>query len=265
MAVWQPCVPDFFLLTKLDDCGRPLPPDVAGSRLVVNGSTVSFSANDELESGAEILKKTIKGVKCLYRPACDTVKYVNLEWTLCPTYCPDFWQFISDSAIIPDPNNPALIRGISYNGIKCKANFALDVYAENCADDPCDPDGTVNNVIRMTYPKITYVSVNTDGAFEEGNVPDIKVMMRAEINPNWFPSLPNATLPTYVPAVPGPPFVPASWTGPVGATPLPTGWTATNEDANAVTGIANSFWSMWGEADYPVDENTVGCELLPPA
>ena len=265
MAVWQPCVPNFFLLTKLDDCGRPLPPSEPGSRLVVNGQTISFSYTNEKDEGDEILKKNIKGQKCLYRPACDTVKYVNIEWTLCPTYCPDLLQFISDTAIIPDPNNPTLTRGMSFHGYSCKANFSLEAWSENCADNPCDSDGTVNNVIRIIFPKITKVSVDTDGAHESGNVPDHKIMMQGEINQNWFPPLPNALLPTYVPAVPGPPYVPASWTGPVGATSLPAGWLATGEDLNAVTAIGASFWSLWGEADYPVDEDTVGCELLPPA
>lgn len=263
MAVWQPCVPDFFLLTKLDNCGRPLPPDVPGSRLVVSGQTVSFSATDEIEAGEEILKKGIKGEKCLYRPACDTIKYENIEWTLCPTYCFELFQFISDSAIIPDPNNAALVRGMSFRQLSCKANFSLEAWAENCAENPCDDDGTVNNVIRMIFPKITKVTISRDGAFEAGNVPDIKIMMQGETNENWFPPLPNATLPTYVPAVTGPPFVPASWTGPAGATPLPTGWTATSEDANAVTAIGESYWSFYGEADYPIDEDSVGCEILP--
>lgn len=121
--------------TKLDACGRPLPPGTECAWAATKGF-VSITYSPEISEGEEIEVKNACGEVCIADKACDELKWINVEIAFC-VLDPDIVSLMTGWPTVLDYKGDSVGNRIQRR-ISCDEGYALETWSR-IPDEQCDP------------------------------------------------------------------------------------------------------------------------------
>lgn len=126
---------DVIRVTRLDSCGRP----VAGAcSTIVTDGFVSVTMSPETQDGQEISVTKANGKICVAEKACDQIKWINTQLTLCAvdidlvTMMNPTWRKMTNE-------EADTIGWYESSNLDCATGFALEIWTNTAnAADVCD-------------------------------------------------------------------------------------------------------------------------------
>lgn len=220
-------------ITRENECGVPLDPLTPLARLQTTGF-MKATFQPDIEGGVDITTKLASGAICIRDKDCDRLKGFNVELMLCGVPLPAL-EMLIDLTMLADAEDPTdFLGGVLRDSLTddCTAPKMLEFWSKNNDLSSCGVGGTGSRrYIHYCLPHTDNWEITGNWEISENQV-DVTLTGYAEKNPNWFPSLPGPTFPSYVPGGGDPDGVPT------GAAPtvLPDGvtadpWTLDHQDA----------------------------------
>lgn len=241
-------------LTRQDECDRAIDPLATNSRLLTAGF-MELNLSPDMEGGEDITTKNANGDICIRDKDCDRLKGFEVELKLCGVPLAALEMLIDARILLDEDGNGkgAVLR--ESKGAECSPTKMLELWSRNAAAG-CSAAGN-NLFIQWALTKTRNWELSGALNFTSGPL-EVTVTGYAENNPNWFPSLPGADFPSYVPGGGDPTSVPTGPAGPV----LPAGLVAdtwTLEDQEAIQAGGPLAWQCVGSLPGPISD----CGYLP--
>jgi hypothetical protein len=240
-------------ITRLNECGVPLDPLVPNSRIQTAAFT-EITLSPDTEDGEDITIKNACGAICIRDKDCMRLKGFDVEMKLCGIPLMVL-EMILDSTLLEAPT-PGDFKGAVLRESKsapCAYPKMIEVWSKNANRDQCGVGGLGANVfVHWLLPHTTNWEISGDLTFNQGAL-EVTLAGYAENNPNWFPSWPGPTFPSYVPGGGDPTGVPTGPPGPV----LPSGITAdtwTLSDQAAIQAGGPLAWQNAATLPSPIDD-----------
>jgi hypothetical protein len=126
--------------TRLDSCCAPLPAATPCASLTSSGF-VSVAYSPEIAENEDIELRNAGDEICVTDPGCSTLKYMNVEITLCQVD-PDLFTFMTGSPLVLDFAGNSVGNRVQ-TGSFCSINFALEVWTD-IPSEACTVGGTDN-------------------------------------------------------------------------------------------------------------------------
>ncbi len=243
-------------VTRENECGVALDPLTPNARIRTAGfAKATFSP--DIEGGVDITTKLASGAICIREKDCDRLKGFNVELMLCGVPLP-LLEMLVDLTMLDNPSDPTdFIGGVLRDSLSsdCTGPKLIEIWSKNNDLASCGVGGVGSKrYMRWMLPFTDDWEITGDIVISEEQV-DVTLTGYAQKNPNWFPSLPGPTFPSYVPGGGDPDSVP---TGPAPAV-LPDGvtadpWSLDHQDAIQAGGplawIADSALPELESCDY---------------
>lgn len=238
-------------VTREDECGIAVDPLTANSRVLTSGF-MELNLSPDVEAGEDITMKNACGEICTRYKDCDRLKGFDVELKLCGVPLPVI-EMLIDATLLEDGSGN-VVGAAMRNALTdpCQPPKMIELWSKNVGA-VCSPAGdTADNLwIQWVLPLTRNWEISGDLNFTTGAL-EVTISGYAENNPNWFPSLPGATFPSYVDGYP------------TGSAPciLPDGLTADTWSLTDQTAIQQGgpiAWRCVGELPTPVSE----CAYLP--
>lgn len=185
--------------TALDDCGCPRP---GLCNIITTSDIVTINATAEVEEGEEITIRNFTGQLCISDKPCDSIKWFNLEITLCKQI-PALYQLTSGAQVAHNANGEVVGFGIASN-INCAGGFALEIWGD-IPGQACLPGQSGGQWDYLIFPWVS--AANLTGDIEIGNAARQPVLRgRTKTGHCWGTGPFNVqnTAPAGQPIVPGP-------------------------------------------------------------
>ena len=147
--------------TKVDDCGCPKP---GLCNIIVISDVVTVAASAEIEEGEEITVRNFAGQLCISDKPCDSLKWYNLEITLCKQI-PALYSLTSGYQVAHNANGEVVGFGISSN-IDCSGGFALELWGD-VPGQACLPGTSGGQYDYLIFPWVSAATLTGD--IEIGN------------------------------------------------------------------------------------------------
>lgn len=142
--------------TKLDNCGCPKP---GLCNIIVTSDVVTVAASAQVDEGEEITVRNFSGQLCISDKACDTIKWYNLEITLCKQI-PALYTLTSGYQTARDANGQVVGYGIASN-IDCSGGFALEVWGD-IPGQACLPGVVGGQFDYLIFPWVSAATLTGD-------------------------------------------------------------------------------------------------------
>lgn len=211
-------------VTAENECGVPLDPLVPNSRVQTDGfMRATFSA--DIEGGADLTVKLASGAIGLRDKDCDRLKGFNVELMLCGVSLPTL-ELLVDLTMLEDQDSPGDFNGgVLRDSLTstCTDPKMLEFWSKNSDLAQCGLGGAGSQAyVRWLLPFTNNWEITGDIVIAEDAQVDVVLTGYAQKNPNWFPSFPGTSFPSWVPGGGDPDGTPT------GAAPavLPAGVTA---------------------------------------
>lgn len=127
-------------VTRLDDCCAPLPAATPCASLVTKGF-VSVAYSPEIAENEDIELRNAGDEICVTDPGCSTLKYMNVEISLCQVD-PDLFTFMTGSPLVLDHAGNSVGNRVR-TGSFCSINFGLELWTD-IPSESCQVGGTDN-------------------------------------------------------------------------------------------------------------------------
>lgn len=147
--------------TRVDDCGCPKP---GLCNIITTNDLVTVAASAEIEEGEEITIRNFAGQLCISDKPCDSVKWYNVEITLCKQI-PALFSLTSGLQTAHNANGEVVGFGISSN-IDCSGGFALELWGD-VPGQACVPGQTGGQFDYLIFPWVS--AATPTGDIEIGN------------------------------------------------------------------------------------------------
>lgn len=246
-------------ITRLNDCGVPLDPLTPNSRIQFAAFT-SLALSPDLQTGANIVEVNAAGQICIRDLDCDRLLGFNATLMLCGVPLPALEMLLD--TILLHSETPGDFKGAVLRNSKdgpCPNPKMFELWSKNANRAQCGVGGTGSAVyVQWLLPWTQNWEIDGDMTFNYTDALVIQLKGYVQNNPNWFPSWPDTTFPSYVPGGGDPDGVP---TGPA-PTILPNDispdpWTL--EDQTAIQEGGPLAWETVGTLPSPIDDcNYVG-------
>jgi len=247
--------------TRESECYIALDPLTPNSRIQMAAFT-SLSLSPDLEDGSDITVTNACGDVCIRDKDCDRLKGFDVTLTLCGVPLPALEMFLN-ATLLEDPTVTGDFRGAVLPESKsagCPDPLSVEVWSRNADPAVCNPDGSQGAVyVQWLLPRVSNLQISGDITFENEAL-TLELSGYAENNPQWFPSFPDATFPSYDPGGGDPTGVPTGAPPPI----LPAGVTAdpwTLADQAAIQAGGPMAWVCVSALPAPIDD----CDYVPVA
>jgi len=147
--------------TRVDDCGCPKP---GLCNIITINDVVTLTASAEVEEGEEITIRNFAGQLCISDKPCDSIKWYNLEITLCKQI-PQLFALTSGLATAHNADGQVVGFGIASN-IDCGGGFALELWGD-VPGQACLPGQPGAQFDYLIFPWVSAASPTGD--IEVGN------------------------------------------------------------------------------------------------
>jgi hypothetical protein len=122
-------------LTRVDSCGRPLPPGTECAYAVTDGY-VQINYSPEVSEAEEIELRNACGQICVSDPGCDELNYIEIEVQFCKVD-PDIISIMTGYETVLDYTGLAVGNRISSH-ISCDEGYALETWSR-VPNVQCEP------------------------------------------------------------------------------------------------------------------------------
>lgn len=220
-------------ITRLDSCGRSLDPLTPNSRVLLCDFAV-LEATPNVVDGNEIAPRTACGAYSYYRRTQRRVTSWTLSLTINKVHLPAISTLI-DASLIENPDSPGDFLGyVSADDLtRPEPNpKMIEVWSEDATLEACSDDATFPYWMNMFVLTRNW-AVSEAIAINDTDPQAITITGEAFNNPNWVPSYPGATFPSWDPGGGDPDGTPSGAPPPV----LPAGVTADEWTLNDQTDI----------------------------
>ena len=241
-------------ITRLNMCGVPLDPLTPNSRIQFAAFT-ELGLKPDVSKGADITIKNACGQICIRDKDCPRLLGFDATFMLCGVPLPALEMLLD--AILLHATTPGDFKGAVLRNSKvgdCPDPKMVEIWSKNANRDQCGIGGTGAAVYTQFLAAHTKNwEVNGDFKFSYDKPLEITLDGYVENNPNWFPSWPSASFPSYVPGGGDPAGVPTGPPGPV----LPNFITAdtwTTGDQTAIQGAGPIAWQSVGALPSPLED-----------
>lgn len=147
--------------TRVDNCGCPTP-GPCNSFIIEDIVTVTISP--EVEEGEEITVRNMAGNLCISDKPCDTVKWFNVEITMCKKI-PALFAMVGGYQVAYDRLGQVVGFGVTSN-IDCSGGFALELWGDT-PGQACVPGATGGQWDYLVLPWVSAATLSGD--IEIGN------------------------------------------------------------------------------------------------
>lgn len=241
-------------ITRLNLCGVPLDPLVPNSRIQFIAWT-SMDFKPDISKGADITVKNAAGQICIRDKDCPRLLGFDATWMLCGVPLPAL-EMLLDMTLLHSTTPGDFKGGVIRNSKigPCTNPKMIEVWTKNANRDQCGIGGTGSALYtQFLAPHTKNWEIAGDFKFDYTTELQISIDGYVENNPNWFPSWPGSTFPSYVPGGGDPNGVPTGVAGPI----LPNGispdtWTLGDQSAIKVGGPL--AWQSVGVLPSPLDD-----------
>lgn len=243
-------------LTRLNDCGVPLDPLVPNSRIQFS-TFMSLTLSPDLDGGNNIVDKDACGNIVIRDKDCDRLLGFNAKLALVGVPLPVL-EMLLDAIMLGgggDDVKGGVLRESKAAG--CAPYKMIELWSKNANRAQCGIGGSGGQVyVRWGLPLTRNWEISGDITYDV-NAVAFELTGYVENNPNWFPSWPDSTFPSYVPGGGDPTSVPT------GAPPcvLPAGITADSiwglDDQTDIQAGGPLYWAS--EAAIP--NTVVNCDF----
>jgi len=245
-------------ITRLNECGVALDPLTPNSRIQTS-AFVEATFSPDTEDGEDITVKNACGAICIRDKDCPRLKGFDVTLKLCGVPMA-ILEMLLDATLL-DATTLGDFKGAVLRNSKtapCQDPKGIEIWSKNVNRAACGIGGAGAQVyVDWLLPHTKNWEISGDLAFNTSNL-EVELMGYAENNPNWFPSWPNATFPSYVPGGGDPTGVPTGGPPPI----LPAGITAdtwTLADQAAIQAGGPLAWQSVASLPDPIDDcNYVG-------
>lgn len=256
-------------VTRQDDCGQSLDPLTPNSRVQTAGF-MELTLSPDIEDGEDITVKNACGDICIRDKDCDRLKGFDATLMLCGIPLPVL-EMILDATLLEDASDET---GMTFKGAvlreskaaACAGPKGLEFWSKNANRAQCVVDGVVQNVyLQWLLPFTRNWEISGDLTFNQGAL-EVSLSGYCENNPNWVPSWPDSTFPSWVPGNGDPDGTPTGPAGPVLPPEIVAGsgadtWTL--DDQTAIQAGGPLAWQGVPTLPSPLDDcNYVGISTV---
>lgn len=241
-------------VTRLNLCGVTLDPLVPNSR-VQFAAFQEMTFKPDVSAGADITVRNAAGQICIRDKDCPRLLGFDATWMLCGVPLPVI-EMVLDATLLHSAT-PGDFKGGVIRDSKtgdCPDPKMVEIWSKNANRAQCGVGGTGSAVYtQFLAPHTKNWEITGDVKFGYDKQLDISMEGYVENNPNWFPSWPGSTFPSYVPGGGDPDGVPTGAAGPV----LPNDITAdtwTLSDQTAIQGGGPLAWQDATTLPTPIDD-----------
>jgi len=238
-------------ITRLNASDIPLDPLVCNSRIQTAGF-MELGLTPDIEGGTVTETRSPGGDLCIVDRECSRLKGFNLELKMCGVPLPVLEMLIGVNLMVENGD----VLGAAFRNDRagvCTNAVMLELWSKNADKGTCDIDGTPANLwIQWVLGRTFDWSLTSNLTFNSG-VTEFALSGYAQMNPWWFPSLPGAGFPSYVPGGGDPAGLPTGPPDPVlpdGITPDP--WTL--DDMGTVRLSGPLGWKCVDALPSPIDD-----------
>lgn len=247
-------------MARQDECGVVLDPLTPNSRIMTAGF-MQATFSPDIEGGEDITTKNACGDICIRDKDCDRLKGFNVELMLCGVPLPVLEMLIDvtllESTIQGDFKGGVLRESKS---APCADPKQIEIFSKNTNRDQCTVAGLSTQIyVDWLLPHTKNWEISGDLVFSTGAL-EVTLSGYAENNPNWFPTWPGTTFPSYVPGGGDPTGSPIGGPPPI----LPAGITAdtwTLDDQTAIQAGGPLAWQSAAVLPSPL----LDCDYSPSA
>lgn len=187
-------------LTRLNDCGVPLDPLTPNSRMQFAAFT-SLKLSPDLQAGANIVEVNAAGQICIRDLDCDRLLGFKATLMLCGVPLPALEMLLDTTLLHGD--TPGDFKGAVLPNSKtgpCPNPKMVELWSKNANRAECGVGGTGSALfVQWLAPHTKNWQIDGDLDYEYTKPLVVQLKGYVENNPNWFPSWPDATFPSYVP------------------------------------------------------------------
>jgi len=245
-------------ITRLNASDVPLDPLTPNSRIQTAGF-MELNLSPDIIVGEVTDIATTCGDICISHNDCDVVKGFELELKLCGVPLPVL-EMLTGITLLDDGMGN-FVGGALREGKSNTCNNdpkMLELWTKNADKGTCDIDGVPTNLwVHWVLPRTIKWEITGGLNFTRGPL-EFTLSGYAENNPNWYPSLPGSTFPSYVPGGGDPSGFPTGPPSPV----LPDGIAAdpwTLSDQMVIQQAGPLAWKCVNALPSPIND----CDYLP--
>lgn len=243
-------------VTRQNNCDVVLDPLAENSRVLSSGF-MELNLSPDVEDGNDITTKNACGDICIRDKDCDRLKGFEVELKLCGIPLP-MVEMLIDATLIDDGSGNfvgAVMR--ESKSAPCAYSKQLELWSKNAAKT-CNADGSTSTAYIQWVLPLTKNWELSGGLNFTMDALELTLKGYAENNPNWFPSMPGSTFPSWVPGGGDPAGSPDGAPSPV----LPDGvdpddWSLTDQAAIQAGGPL--AWRCVDMLPSPLDD----CAYMP--
>lgn len=220
-------------ITRLNECGVPLDPLVPNSRIQFAAFT-EVTLSPDTEDGANITMKNACGQICIRDKDIPRLLGFDVKLVMCGVPLPAL-EMLLDTTLLhgdtPGDFKGAVLR--ESKGATAPDPKMFEVWSKNANRAQCGVGGIGSAVyVQWLLAHTKNWEIDDDLSFSYEDPLTFGLSGYVENNPNFFPSWPGATFPSYVPGGGDPDGTPTGVAGPV----LPNGivadaWTLSDQTA----------------------------------
>lgn len=241
-------------ITRLNACGVPLDPLTPNSRIQFAAFTEATFSPDT-EDGANIVQRNACGQICIRDKDIPRLLGFNVKLVLCGVPL-TVLEMLLDTTLLH-----ATTAGDFKGAVLREAKSApapdpkmFEIWSKNANRDQCGVGGVGSAVyVQWLMAHTKNWEISDDLSYQYEDPLTFGLTGYAENNPNWFPSWPGATFPSWVPGGGDPDGTPTGVAGPV----LPNGITAddwTLDDQDAIQAGGPLAWQTVAELPDPLED-----------
>lgn len=186
-------------IARLNECGVVLDPLTPNSRIATSAFT-EITLSPDTEDGEDITIKNACGAICIRNKDCMRLKGFDVKMKLCGIPLMVF-EMVLDSILL-DATTPGDFKGAvlrESKGDPCALPKSIEVWSYNANRAECGIGGTGSAIyVHWLLPFTSNWEISSDITFNQGAM-EVELSGYAENNPNWFPTWPAATFPSWVP------------------------------------------------------------------
>lgn len=187
-------------LTRMNECGVPLDPLTPNSRIQFAAFT-SLELAADIQEGANIVEVNAAGQICIRDKDCNRLLGFDATLMLCGVPITAL-EMLLDTTLL-HATTPGDFKGAVLRNSKdgpCANPKMVELWSKNANRAQCGVGGTGAAVyVQWLAPHTKNWEIDGSFSFQYDNPLVISLSGYVENNPNWFPSWPDSTFPSYVP------------------------------------------------------------------